>query len=74
MLHRAILNNKDTRISLVVVNGPARDKEIEPARELLEKEKPLFKSIKYCDYLLVQQKSRLSDGRTLDHIRYSSRQ
>ncbi|AES72487.1 flavonol synthase/flavanone 3-hydroxylase [Medicago truncatula] len=72
VLHRAILNNKDTRISLVVVNGPARDKEIGPAPELLEKEKPLFKSIKYCDYLLVQQKSQLSDGRTLDQIRYSS--
>jgi isopenicillin N synthase-like dioxygenase len=74
VLHRAILNNKDTRISVVVVNGPALDKEIGPASELLEKEKPLFKSIKYCDYFLIQQKSRLSDKRALDHIRFSSQQ
>ncbi|WJX40461.1 hypothetical protein P8452_27931 [Trifolium repens] len=74
VLHRAILNNKDTRISVVVVNGPALDKEIGPAPELLEKEKPLFKSIKYCDYFLIQQKSRLSDKRALDHIRFSSQQ
>jgi len=72
--HRAILNNKDTRISLVVVNGPAEDRDIGPAPELLEKEKPLFKSIKYRDYFLVQQKSRLSDERALDKIRYSAQQ
>ncbi|XP_058781458.1 2-oxoglutarate-dependent dioxygenase 19-like [Vicia villosa] len=74
VLHRAILNNKDTRVSVVVVNGPALDNEIGPVSKLLEKEKekPLFKTIKYRDYFLVQQKSRLSDGRALDQIRYSA--
>ncbi|KAI5405602.1 2-oxoglutarate-dependent dioxygenase 19 [Lathyrus oleraceus] len=71
VLHRAILNNKDTRVSVVVVNGPALENEIGPAPKLLEKERPLFKSIKYRDYFLVQQKSRLSEGRALDQIRYS---
>lgn len=73
VLHRAILNNKDTRISLVVVNGPAEDRDVGPAPELLQKEKPLFKSIKYRDYFLVQQKSRLSDERALDQVRYSAK-
>ncbi|CAL5204051.1 unnamed protein product [Lathyrus oleraceus] len=74
VLHRAILNNKDTRISVVVLNGPAHDKEIGPAPQLLEKEKPLFKSIKYGDYFLVQQKSRFSEGRTLYQIRNTTLQ
>ncbi|CAI8598370.1 unnamed protein product [Vicia faba] len=74
VLHRAILNNKDTRISVVVLNGPAQDKEIGPAPKLLEKEKSLFKSIKYRDYFQVQQKSRFSEGRPLDQIRNSALQ
>ncbi|KAJ1382797.1 Oxoglutarate/iron-dependent dioxygenase [Sesbania bispinosa] len=74
VLHRAILNNRDTRISVVVANGPAPDKEIGPALELLEKEKPLFKSIKYQDYYHIQQKSRLADKSGLDHIRFSAQQ
>ncbi|XP_058781457.1 2-oxoglutarate-dependent dioxygenase 19-like [Vicia villosa] len=71
-LHRAILNNKGTRISIVVFNGPAEDKEIGPAPQLLEKEKPLFKTIKYRDYFSVQQKSRFSEERALDQFRYSA--
>ncbi|KAK7282573.1 hypothetical protein RIF29_11470 [Crotalaria pallida] len=57
VLHRAVLNNKEARISVVVGNGPALDKEFGPAPKLLEKEKPLFKSIQYQDYLKVQQQS-----------------
>ncbi|XP_061349302.1 2-oxoglutarate-dependent dioxygenase 19-like [Gastrolobium bilobum] len=72
VLHRAILNNKDTRISLVLVNGPALDKEIGPAPELLEKEKPLFKSIKFQDYYNLQQKGRFADKSGLDVIRLNA--
>lgn len=69
MLHRAILNNEETRISVVLVNGPALDKEIGPLAELLEKEKPLFKSMKYQDYFQFQQRTRLDDKNTLYEIR-----
>ncbi|KAI4337964.1 hypothetical protein L6164_016325 [Bauhinia variegata] len=58
VLHRAVLDNRDTRISVVLVNGPALDKDIGPAQSLLEKEKPLFKSMKYEDYFTLHQKSR----------------
>ncbi|KAJ1382796.1 Oxoglutarate/iron-dependent dioxygenase [Sesbania bispinosa] len=74
VLHRAVLNNRDTRISVVVVNGPAQDKEIGPAPELLEKEKPLFKRFKYKDYLQVQQKTGFVAKSGLDHIRFSAQQ
>ncbi|QCE15589.1 protein DMR6-LIKE OXYGENASE 2-like [Vigna unguiculata] len=69
VLHRAILNNEETRISVVLANGPALDKEIGPLAELLEKEKPLFESMKYQDYFQFQQRSRLNDKSRLDEIR-----
>jgi len=53
----------------VVANGPALDKEIGPLAELLENEKPLFKSIKYQDYFQIQQRSRLGEKGSLDEIR-----
>ena len=71
-MHRAVLNNSDTRISLVLVNGPALDKEIGPAQALLEKEEPLFKSMKYQDYFEVQQKTRFADKSGLDEIRLNA--
>ncbi|XP_020212631.1 protein DMR6-LIKE OXYGENASE 1 [Cajanus cajan] len=74
VLHRAILNNADTRISVVLSNGPALDKEIGPVVELLDKEKPLFKSMKYRDYFQVKQKTRLSDKCSLDEIRLHAQQ
>ncbi|XP_057451865.1 2-oxoglutarate-dependent dioxygenase 19-like [Lotus japonicus] len=72
VLHRATLNNTDTRISVAVVNGPAQDKKIGPAPELLEKEKPLYKSIKYQDYYQIQQKTQLVDKSGLDQIRLNA--
>lgn len=69
VMHRAILNNADTRISVVLANGPALDKEIGPLPELLQNYKPLFRSIKYRDYFQIQQKSRLQDKSSLDEIR-----
>ena len=69
VMHRAILNNADTRISVVLANGPALDKEIGPLPELLQNYKPLFRSIKYRDYFQIQQKSRLQDESSLDEIR-----
>ncbi|XP_028790018.1 protein DMR6-LIKE OXYGENASE 2-like [Neltuma alba] len=69
ILHRAVLNNKDTRISLGLANGSELEKEIGPAPELLEEEGPLFKNIKYKDYFQVQQQSSLADKSGLDEIR-----
>ena len=56
----------------MLVNGPALDKEIGPAQALLEKEEPLFKSMKYQDYFEVQQKTRFADKSGLDEIRLNA--
>ncbi|KAK7350996.1 hypothetical protein VNO77_10108 [Canavalia gladiata] len=70
VVHRAILNNKDTRMSLVVSNGPALDKEIGPMPEILsENEKPLFKRYKYREYFHVQQQTRFADKSSLEAVR-----
>ncbi|KAK4277556.1 hypothetical protein QN277_015536 [Acacia crassicarpa] len=70
ILHRAVLNNRNTRISIPLVNGPEVEKEIGPASELLEKEEPLYKTIKYRDYFQLQQEIRFNaDKGALDEIR-----
>ncbi|XP_028760283.1 uncharacterized protein LOC114718997 [Neltuma alba] len=61
--HRVVVNERDKRLSLALKNEPAPEKEIGPATELLEKEKPLFKRIKYKDYLRVQLEARCIDKR-----------
>ncbi|KAI9078983.1 hypothetical protein K1719_039030 [Acacia pycnantha] len=54
--HRAVVNEKETRLSVLAVHGPQVDKEIGPAPGLLEKEKPLFKRYKYEDFIRFQLK------------------
>ncbi|KAK7317135.1 hypothetical protein RJT34_01111 [Clitoria ternatea] len=68
-LHRAILNNTVTRMTLVVAHGPALDKEIGAAPEILEKEKPVFRRYKYQDYFHFQQKTRFADKSSLEEVR-----
>ncbi|XP_054817570.1 2-oxoglutarate-dependent dioxygenase 19-like [Prosopis cineraria] len=68
MWHRVVVNERDSRLSFALKNGPTLDKEIGPAIGLLEKEKPLFKSINYKEYLQVQQEARIVDKRGLDMI------
>ncbi|XP_028790836.1 flavanone 3-dioxygenase 2 [Neltuma alba] len=67
--HRAMVNTRVTRVSLAVANGPPLDKEMGPVPQLLKKEKPLFKSVRYRDYILLQQKARCVEGRALDDLR-----
>lgn len=68
-VHRVVVNNRETRMSVVVLNGPELDKEIGPARQFLEKEEALFKTITYRDYFRVQQQTSLFRKTALDHIR-----
>ncbi|KAF7827492.1 flavanone 3-dioxygenase 2-like [Senna tora] len=52
VVHRAVLNNRDARISVVVANGP----------ELVEKEEALLKCTTYSYYFQIQQQSRLPNA------------
>ncbi|KAJ7955570.1 protein DMR6-LIKE OXYGENASE 2-like [Quillaja saponaria] len=69
ILHRATLNNKDTRISLAINNGPQFEKVVGPAEELLKKEEAVFRSMSYKEYFELQQKNRLDGKACLDHVR-----
>ncbi|GFY89431.1 hypothetical protein Acr_06g0013710 [Actinidia rufa] len=64
--HRAVVNNKDTRISIAVPHGPSLDTMVSPAPKLVESESrpAAYVPMKYKDYLNLQL-----DGKPcLDHI------
>ena len=69
--HRAVVNNKATRISIAVPHGPAADTVVLPAPELCEREgqKPLFSGMTYKAYLELQQSSRAYMKPCIDFIR-----
>ncbi|KAK4266287.1 hypothetical protein QN277_027234 [Acacia crassicarpa] len=74
VLHRAVVNKKETRISVVTVNGPDLEKEVRPMPELMEREEAVFRGMKFKEYYELQQKNRL-DGKTcMDHIRTKPRE
>ncbi|KAL3515505.1 hypothetical protein ACH5RR_022407 [Cinchona calisaya] len=67
--HRAVLNNKKTRISLVVANGPSPDTIVTPASPLLRENPPAYGPMKYREYVEVQRSSRLNQKPTLDQLK-----
>ncbi|KAH7834634.1 hypothetical protein Vadar_018132 [Vaccinium darrowii] len=66
--HRAVVNNKATRISIAVPLGPSLDTVVSPAPELIEGETggpAAYLPMKYKDYM-----DRLLEGKPcLDHVR-----
>lgn len=71
VLHRAMVNNRSTRISLAVAHGPSLDKMVGPEPQLTKGESysPAYIEMKYKDYLELQQ-SNVLDGKTcLDRVR-----
>ncbi|WJZ84517.1 hypothetical protein VitviT2T_004117 [Vitis vinifera] len=67
VLHRAVVNNKTTRISLALSNGPSLDTVVEPVPELSHPLK--YVGMAYKEYLELQQGNKL-DGKTcLDRVR-----
>ncbi|PSS02798.1 Protein DMR6-LIKE OXYGENASE 1 like [Actinidia chinensis var. chinensis] len=64
--HRAVVNNKATRISVVVAHGPSLDTVVSPAPELVESESrpAAYMPMKYKDYMNLQ----LGGKPCLDHI------
>ncbi|KAI9123244.1 hypothetical protein K1719_006133 [Acacia pycnantha] len=73
VLHEFV-NKKETRISVVTVNGPDLEKEVRPMPELMEREEAVFRGMKFKEYYELQQKNKL-DGKTcMDHIRIKPRE
>ncbi|KAI3941123.1 hypothetical protein MKW92_032172 [Papaver armeniacum] len=71
ILHRAVVNTKATRVSLVTANGPCLDAVVAPAPKLIDCEKhpPLYHGMKYREYLELQQSNQLHGKSCLDSVR-----
>ncbi|KAK8969074.1 putative 2-oxoglutarate/Fe(II)-dependent dioxygenase [Platanthera guangdongensis] len=71
VLHRAKVNNQNTRISIVTAIGPSLDTVVVPAPSLLQRgnHPAAFRGIKYRDFVEHQQSSRLKEKSVLDHLR-----
>ncbi|XP_075675329.1 2-oxoglutarate-dependent dioxygenase 19-like [Castanea sativa] len=60
--HRALVNNKATRMSIALAHGPALDTVMRPAPELVgnEGDQPAYVEMTYRKFLELQQTGRLS--------------
>lgn len=56
VLHRAVVNKKETRKSVVTANGPDLEKVVEPMPELMKTEEAVFRGMKFNEYYELQQK------------------
>ncbi|KAL3382556.1 hypothetical protein AABB24_002200 [Solanum stoloniferum] len=71
-LHRAVVNNKVTRISVAVAHGPSLDTIVRPASPLMEKENSpsaYYIPMKYKDYLEMQQSNQLNAKSCLERVK-----
>ena len=71
VLHRAVVNNKTTRISIVSVCGPAMDSVVVPLPELLEREgqSPAYRGVTYKEYIELKVSAKAYFKSCLDLIR-----
>ncbi|GMI83761.1 Germination Insensitive to ABA Mutant 2, Gain-of-function in ABA-modulated Seed germination 2 [Hibiscus trionum] len=71
VLHRAVVNNRDVRISIAMPHGPALDAVVSPASRLVEDERnpPAYRAMKYKEYLELQQGSMLNGKSCLESVR-----
>ncbi|XP_051146644.1 2-oxoglutarate-dependent dioxygenase 19-like [Andrographis paniculata] len=65
VLHRAVVNNKKTRISIAVANGPSMEAEVSPAITMTT---PGYAAMKYKNYLSAQQGNRLNGKSMLQEL------
>ncbi|THG01664.1 hypothetical protein TEA_011741 [Camellia sinensis var. sinensis] len=73
VVHRAVVNNKATRISIAMPCGPSLNTIVSPAPELVEDDEghhlPAYIPMKYRDYLELQQSNQLGRKSCLDRVR-----
>ncbi|EYU18444.1 hypothetical protein MIMGU_mgv1a015410mg [Erythranthe guttata] len=70
VLHRVVVNNEKTRISIAMANGPSGDTVVGPAPKLLEKRGCVssYAPMKYKDYILSQQSNQLKCKSILEQL------
>ncbi|OWM87734.1 protein DMR6-LIKE OXYGENASE 2-like [Punica granatum] len=71
VLHRAVVNDKTTRMSISVSNGPSPETIVSPVQELLENGScpAAYIGMKYKDYLELQQSNKLDGNSCLNRVR-----
>lgn len=71
VIHRAMVNNEATRISIGTAHGPPLDKIVSPAPELVaEGGNHLgYRGIKYKEYLELQQSNQLNGKDCVEYVR-----
>lgn len=70
VLHRATVNSQSTRISVVMVHGPALEVALGPMPVLVDDtHPPAYRKLKYKDYLQYQQSTNLNAKSCLDMVR-----
>ncbi|XP_050209704.1 2-oxoglutarate-dependent dioxygenase 19-like [Mercurialis annua] len=71
ILHRAVVNQTATRISIALAHGPSLDTIVSPAPELIDREnkKPAYIGITYQEYVQLQQSNQLHGKSCLDRVR-----
>ncbi|CAK9174081.1 unnamed protein product [Ilex paraguariensis] len=75
VIHRAVVNNRVTRISLPIAIGPSLETSVSPASTLVESENnpPRYVPMKYRQYLELQQGNLLDGKSCLDRVRVQSK-
>lgn len=65
------MNNKTTRISIAMANGPSPDTIVRPAPALVDSENnpPAYMPMKYKEFLQLQQSNQLDNKSCLDRVR-----
>ncbi|KAA8536422.1 hypothetical protein F0562_028900 [Nyssa sinensis] len=68
-MHRAVVNNKATRISIAIANGPSLDTIVSPLVELVNSEShpTVYIPMKYKEYLEIQETKKIDGKSSLDH-------
>ncbi|CAH9081958.1 unnamed protein product [Cuscuta europaea] len=71
VVHRAVVNNKVTRISIATAHGPSLEATVRPDSNMVERtsSRPAYSPMKYKDYLYSQQSNQLDGKSCLDHVR-----
>ncbi|XP_027347783.1 protein DMR6-LIKE OXYGENASE 2-like [Abrus precatorius] len=71
VLHRAVVSNKATRMSLAIVTAPSLDTAVEPAKELLDNQSnpAAYVGMKQRDYMQLQRSNHLYGKSVLDKLK-----
>ncbi|KAK8568333.1 hypothetical protein V6N12_006887 [Hibiscus sabdariffa] len=71
VLHRAVVNTRDVRISIAMQHAPAWDAVVSPASKLVgdEGNLPAFRAMEYKEYLELNQSSVLDRKSCLERVR-----